>query len=239
MFQKQWDFLKRAAELGKLPHALLFWGQEKIGKKDFTVNFVKSVIGQEIKENIHPDFILLDSKEEIKIGEIRGLIEKLCFKPYSAPFKFAVINRAHLMSRNSQNCFLKFLEEPTDKTHLILVTAFPYLLLPTIISRVQKIRFYSKNNNKEDQDLSSDFIKMRELDLASRFSFAKTLAEKDAIESLDAWTKYLRKEMISSVDTPESKKLSSLIKEIEKTKFFLSTTNINKRLALEILLMKI
>ena len=238
MFEKQRDFLKRAAELDRLPHALLFWGQENIGKKDFTIDFVKSIIGQDIKENIHPDFILLDSKEEIKIGEIRGLIEKLCFKPYSAPFKFAVINKAHLMSKDSQNCFLKFLEEPTDKTHLILVTAYPYLLLSTIISRVQKIRFYSKNKIKEDEELSSDFIKMRESDLALRFNFVKALVEKDITESLDAWTKYLRKEMISSVNSPESKKLSSLIKEIEKTKFLLSTTNVNKRLALEILLMK-
>ncbi len=239
MYEKQWQLLNNATQLGHLPHALLFWGQENIGKKDFTVNFVKSVIGQDVEENVHPDFILLDSKEEIKIGEIRNLIEKLCFKPYSAPFKFAVINRAHLMSRDSQSCFLKFLEEPTAKTHLILVTAFPSLLLPTIISRVQKIRFYSKNNIQEDQELFADFIKIRESDLASRFSLAKSLAEKDIIESLDSWTRYLRKEMIFCVEKPESKKASSLIKEIERTKFLLSTTNVNKRLALEILMMKI
>ena len=239
MYEKQWQLLNNATQLGHLPHALLFWGQENIGKKDFTVNFVKSVIGQDVEENVHPDFILLDSKEEIKIGEIRNLIEKLCFKPYSAPFKFAVINRAHLMSRDSQSCFLKFLEEPTAKTHLILVTAFPSLLLPTIISRVQKIRFYSKNNIQEDQELFADFIKTRESDLASRFSLAKSLAEKDIIESLDSWTRYLRKEMIFCVEKPESKKASSLIKEIERTKFLLSTTNVNKRLALEILMMKI
>ena len=239
MFEKQRDFLKRAVRLDKLPHALLFLGQENIGKKDFAVNFVKSVIGQDIEENIHPDFILLDSKEEIKIAEIRGLIEKLCFKPYAASFKFAVINRAHLMSKDSQNCFLKFLEEPTNKTHLILVTAYPYLLLPTIISRVQKIRFYSRNNIKEDEELFADFIKIRESGLASRFNFAKELANKDVTESLNAWLRYLRKEMISSVSNSESKRLSFLIKEIEKTKFLLSTTNVNKRLALEMLLMKI
>ena len=143
------------------------------------------------------------------------------------------------MSRDSQNCFLKFLEEPTDKTHLILVTAFPCLLLPTVISRVQKVRFYSKNNKEENKELFEDFIKIKESDLALRFNLAKSLAEKDIIESLNAWTKYLRKEMMSSIDSSESKKLSSLIKEIDSTKFLLSTTNINKRLALEILMMKI
>jgi len=239
MFEKQRDFLNKSFELGRLPHALLFFGQENIGKKDFAVSFIKSIIGQDAKENVHPDFILLDSKEEIKIADIRNLIQKLSFKPYSAPCKFALVNNVHLMGKESQNCFLKFLEEPTDKTYLILTTAYPYLLLPTVISRVQKIRFYSKSNIKENEELVSNFIKMEKSDLTSRFNFAKSLAEKDAIESLDAWTKYLRKEMISFVDDQESKKLSFVIKEIEKTKFLLSTTNVSPRLALEILLMKI
>jgi DNA polymerase III delta prime subunit len=238
-YERQLKLLNNANESGHLPHALLFWGRENIGKKDFAVSFVKNIIGQNIQENVHPDFILLDSKEEIKIADIRNLIQKLSFKPYSAPCKFALVNNAHLMGRESQNCFLKFLEEPSDKTHLILITAYPYLLLPTIISRVQKIRFYSKNNIKENEEISSDLIKLKKSDLAERFNFAKNLAEKDFIDLLNEWTKYLRKEMISSIDSPESKKISFVIKEIEKTKFLLSTTNVNVRLALEILLMKI
>lgn len=239
MYEKQHNFLIKSFQMGRLPHALLFFGQEKSGKKDFAVSFAKSIIGKDLEQNVHPDFILIDSEEEIKIAEIRNLIQKLSFKPYSAPCKFALINNAHLMGRDTQNCFLKFLEEPTDKTHLILITSYPYLLLPTIISRVQKIRFYSKNNIEENQDLISDFIKMKESSLSSKFNFAKSLAEKDIKESLDAWTEYLRKEMISSIGNSESKRLSLLIKEIEKTKFLLSTTNVNKRLALELLLMKL
>jgi DNA polymerase III delta prime subunit len=238
-YEKQSKLLINANKSGHLSHALLFWGQDNIGKKDFALSFVKSIIGEDAKENVHPDFILLDSKEEIKIADIRGLIQKLSFKPYSAPCKFALVNNAHLMGRESQNCFLKFLEEPSDKTHLILITAYPYLLLPTIISRVQKIRFYSKNNNKENEEAISDFLKIKKSGLSLKFNFAKALAEKDPIEYLNEWTGYLRKEMISAVDTAESKNLSFAIKEIEKTKFLLSATNVNVRLALEILLMKI
>ena len=45
------------------------------------------------------------------------------------------------MNQEAQNCFLKILEEPKGDTVLILVTEYPEMLLPTIISRLQKIRF--------------------------------------------------------------------------------------------------
>jgi len=232
MYEKQWNFLTRSVELGRLPHALLFYGQKKIGKKDFTIRFAEHLIGS-ISNN--PDFIFLEAeKGEIKISQIKELIHQLSFKPYSCDFKIAVIDNAHLMNKESQNCFLKFLEEPTDKTHLILLTPFPYIFLPTILSRVQKIRFYDK---KDSSDCPS--VNIQGLDMAGKFKLAKELAETDLEETLDRWLDYFRKEMLSSISSPESKKLSSSIKEIEQTKLLLSTTNINARLALEVLLMKI
>ncbi|MBU2634891.1 DNA polymerase III subunit delta', partial [Patescibacteria group bacterium] len=137
--QKQWQFLKKSAELGRLPHALLFYGQEGLGKKALAIEFSKFLI----KKTSPPDFILIEPQgKEIQIAQIRSLIQGLSFKPYLADFKIAVINKAHLMSQESQNCFLKFLEEPTDKTYLILITEYPAMLLPTILSRVQKLRFF-------------------------------------------------------------------------------------------------
>src|SRR4030065_1871078 len=45
------------------------------------------------------------------------------------------------MMRDSFNSFLKVLEEPPAYVHLILTTSQPERLLPTVISRCQKIRF--------------------------------------------------------------------------------------------------
>ena len=39
--QKQWKIIQRMFENKKIPHALLFVGPEKIGKKTFAVEFVK------------------------------------------------------------------------------------------------------------------------------------------------------------------------------------------------------
>ena len=245
--EKQWEFLKKSAELGRLPHALLFYGQKGLGKKALAIKFSKFLI----KEISPPDFILIEPQgKEIQISQIRDLIQKLSFKPYLADFKIAVLNKAHLMSQESQNCFLKFLEEPTDKTYLILITEYPAMLLPTILSRVQKLRFFPEKGfeNEDNKELISDLVKISESDLAFRFKYAKDVQTGDLKETLDTWLRYFRKILISRLiqekktDTFSNysiNKLKDIIRHIQSTKFLISTTNVNSRLALEILLMKI
>ena len=248
IYKKQWNLLNNALKLGRLSHALLFYGQKGLGKKDFALDFAKHLLGGG-KENIHPDFILLDSAEEIKISRIKDLIKKLSFKPYSAPCKIAVINNAHLMNKEAQNCFLKFLEEPGEKTHLILITQYPDLLLPTILSRVQKIRFYPAGSfkPKEDEELISDIIKISQSDLAERFKTAKDLADQNLEKIFDEWLLYFRKIFISKIkgekivefDNYSLREIKEIIKQIQITKFVISSTNTSPRLALEVLFMKI
>lgn len=259
-YQKQWTFLKRAAKLNKLPHALLFCGREKIGKKDLAIEFAKFFINQDITKGTCPDFILVEpptlaasgevlAGEEIQIGQIRTLIRQLYFKPYSAEHKLAIIDKADSMTQEAQNCFLKFLEEPSDKSFLILISAYSNLLLPTILSRVQKIRFFSNQDRRLDNQIISDLIKISNSDLAGRFEYAKNIQKENLKEILDNWLIYLRKLLIFKVSNNQLQnkfslvnfsleKLKEIIKQIQSTQFLLSTTNINPKLALEILLMK-
>jgi len=155
--KKQWEFLTQTADRGKIPHGMLFYGQEKVGKKTLAIEFFKYINCEseekpcnscrscrDIEKGTHPDFVIVqpqEGKKEIQISQIRGLIKKLSLRPYSAGFKMGIIDKAHLMSPEAQNCFLKLLEEPKGKAVLVLVTEYPETLLPTIISRVEKLRF--------------------------------------------------------------------------------------------------
>ncbi|PIS39524.1 MAG: hypothetical protein COT33_01485 [Candidatus Nealsonbacteria bacterium CG08_land_8_20_14_0_20_38_20] len=141
--QKQWGILKKLAETGKLSHAYLFSGPEKLGKKKIALELLSLLFGKELGEAVHPDFVFIGPTEgEIKISQIRGLSWRLSLKNLSAPFKGAIIDNAHLMNFQAQTCLLKTLEEPRGKAILILVTQYPQSLLPTIISRCQTIKFY-------------------------------------------------------------------------------------------------
>jgi len=250
LYRKQRESLKKSVELGKLPHALLFCGQEKIGKKDLAIEFAKFFVNQDITKGTCPDFIFIEPENDnIQISQIRNLIQKLYFKPYSAEHKLAIIDKADLMTQEAQNCFLKFLEEPSDKSFLILITAYPNTLLPTILSRVQKIRFFSNQDRKLDEQIVSDLIEISSSDLAGRFEYAKNISKENLKEILDTWLVYLRKVLIFKVSDNQLKskfglanisieKLKEIIKQIQSTQFLLSTTNANPKLALEILLMK-
>lgn len=140
--QKQWEFLKRLREKGNFSHAYLFSGQEKLGKKKLALEWISLLFGKDLQKNQHPDLTFIEPLEkEIQIGQIRDLIWKLSLKPYSAPLKAAIIDRAHLMNQEAQTSFLKTLEEPRGQAVLILISEHPEYLFPTILSRVQTLKF--------------------------------------------------------------------------------------------------
>ncbi len=285
--QKQWQFLKKSVRLEKFSHAYLFCGQEKLGKKTVAIEFAKLINGAELQAQ-KGDLILIEPEgKEIKIAQIRELIRKLSLKPYLAPFKTAIIDQAHLMTKDSQNSFLKTLEEPKGRTLLILITETPERLLPTIRSRCEIIKFspvkeaeikgYLRNEGlfeEECQELAKlcqgrpgeaiDFIKIpqklenrkeiiQELikisnsGLASRFQYAKDLSRNSNLkEILEIWLSYFRDVLLTAINTQQLTinnysffKLKNILGQIQNTNFLLTTTNINPRLALEILMLEL
>lgn len=281
--QKQWQFLKKSAELEKISHAYLFSGPEKVGKKQVALEWIRFLLGESFKLNQNPDLILVEPiGKEIKISQIRELIWKLSLKPYAASLKVAIIDKAHLMNQESQNCLLKTLEEPKESTFLILITEHQETLLPTILSRCQIIKFYPVSQ-KEIEDylkkekideekiqeilkvcmgrpgMAIDFIssseklnewqkniktldKILNLDLSTKFQYAKELTQEDNLkEILEIWLSYFRNILFEKINQKNSDSLTKLKKIIEKTQetnSLISTTNINQRLALETLMLE-
>ena len=277
--QKQQNFLKKIVSSGKIPHALLFTGPEELGKKTIALQMISSIF----KDNLlnHPDFSFIEPKtNQIQIAQIRELNWKLSLKPIRAPLLGVVIDKAHSMTLEAQNCFLKTLEEPKAKSLLILITEHPNYLLPTIISRCENLKFYpvrneeirifleqgklSKENIKEIIDFSlgrpgkavnflkdSEKLKNRkkkieELEKISnspfslRFKYVKELSKKEDLgETLNIWLSYFRKNLIFAKNSQNLLKIKNILDSIQETIFLISTTNVNSRLALEILVMKL
>lgn len=284
--QKQWHFFEEIAKSGRIPHALLFSGQEKLGKKTIAIEFIKLFFGKNIFS--HPDFTLIEPiNNEIQISQIRDLNWKLSLKPFIAPLKAAIIDRAHLMNQEAQNCFLKTLEEPKGRAVLILITEYPETLFSTILSRCENFKFYPvpgkeikdflKNREISEEKIEEiinisqgkpgmavDFISneeklnnqkqiMKDLnriidsDLAYRFQYAKDLSEGGNIkETLENWLAYFRSALINSVKFPKGEsifpqysflKIKNIVQQILTINFIINTTNVNKRLALETLML--
>lgn len=77
----------------------------------------------------------------IRVEQVRALQERLAYRALEGTRKVALLLEAHQLNAQAQNALLKTLEEPPGEATLILVTASPDRLLPTIRSRCAKIPF--------------------------------------------------------------------------------------------------
>jgi DNA polymerase-3 subunit delta' len=145
------EFLKRSIKNKRLAHAYLFVGPAHLGKRTVALEFIRMLVGKEIDKAVHPDILIVEPevvekdgiKKELEIGikEARKIQHQMSLFPYQTDYKIALIDEAERMTSEASNCLLKTLEEPSGKAILILVTANPQRLLPTIVSRCQLINF--------------------------------------------------------------------------------------------------
>jgi DNA polymerase III subunit delta' len=85
--------------------------------------------------------LVIPYKRNLRVGAIRALEIQANFRPYEARARVFIVDDADKMNDPASNALLKTLEEPPVTTYIILVSARPNLLLPTIRSRCQTIRF--------------------------------------------------------------------------------------------------
>ena len=156
--QQNWAHLRSYIAQQRIPQALLMTGNKGLGKQQLAHQFAFALFcatpkddgtacGQcssclLVKAETHPDFIEVQPEEPgkgIGIDQIRSLIIRLTLKPQFATYRVVVINPADKMSNAAANAFLKCLEEPTERTTLILISEKPAKLPATIISRCQKL----------------------------------------------------------------------------------------------------
>jgi len=155
--QRAKEFLKQVMTREKIPHAYLFTGIPGIGKRSMAMALAMALNCREpvdregcnrcppcrqILSRNFPDFLSISPDgQNIKIGQIRELNRRLSFAPMSGRYRVCVVHRAETMTNEAANSFLKTLEEPPPGNILILDATEPLDLLPTIVSRCQRVSF--------------------------------------------------------------------------------------------------
>lgn len=144
-------------------HCYIFEGPKDMGKYDLSLVFAQSLFcdnfisepcntcGDCIKINSmnHPDLHIINFDEKtIKREDIDNLIDSIYKKPYEAKKKVYIIKNSHDMTPQAANTFLKTLEEPPKDSVIIFLTNNINLLLPTIVSRCQVIKFKDINRSE-------------------------------------------------------------------------------------------
>ncbi len=151
--------LDRLRQAGQLPHALLISGPAGIGKQLLAEEFARLLLCETpvddsqacgqchachlFASGAHPDILHIQPQEEakeIKIAQIRELIEKLALARHYARHRVILIQPADRLNTAAANSLLKTLEEPPENTLIILISATPSRLPATIRSRCQTLK---------------------------------------------------------------------------------------------------
>ncbi|MEN3033725.1 MAG: hypothetical protein ABDH18_01885 [Aquificaceae bacterium] len=94
-----------------------------------------------LQELSHPDFCFaISERSEIRIDQIRKVIDSLGLKPAISKAKVALIYPADEMNVFAQNALLKTLEEPPGDSYIVMVSHSRESLLKTVLSRLFEIR---------------------------------------------------------------------------------------------------
>ncbi|HUT22066.1 MAG TPA: DNA polymerase III subunit delta' [Candidatus Bipolaricaulota bacterium] len=105
---------------------------------------------RQFEKNIHPDVNFLerelnsegdDSKTQISIKQVQGLQDKISKRAFLNSYKIVLVPQADSLNEKASNSLLKTLEEPAQKTVIILIARSKNNLLDTIVSRCQSFSF--------------------------------------------------------------------------------------------------
>ncbi|RKX43104.1 MAG: hypothetical protein DRP64_08715 [Verrucomicrobia bacterium] len=155
LYAEAWEGIRNSHESGRLAHAYIIVGSPRGNALQFAESFLKLLYCESadkpcnectncrrIESHKHIDTLWIEPQSkarQIKADEVRGLVHRMTQTSFEGGWKAGILVSAECMNTTSANILLKTLEEPPPKTVLLLITDSPQALLPTIISRCQKI----------------------------------------------------------------------------------------------------
>ncbi len=156
--ERNWQQLAGYLRQGRVPQALLVSGKKGVGKRQLTDIYAQALICESlgadslpcgychsctlINAGTHPDLMVVEPEEpgkSIGVDSIRQIINRLTLKPQFNSNRVVIIHSADALNNAAANAFLKCLEEPADRTSIILVAEKISKLPATIRSRCQKL----------------------------------------------------------------------------------------------------
>jgi DNA polymerase-3 subunit delta' len=148
--------LTNQLQSGRLSHAYLFVGEPSLGKTSVARALARAMLPEAPLER-HPDYWEDDRRDNLRIDEVRLLPDRqpehhqqslqafLSLKPAVGTHRVALISNVSRMADPIQGILLKTLEEPHPNRLIVLTTpsVSPFVVLPTVVSRCQRVAFHA------------------------------------------------------------------------------------------------
>jgi DNA polymerase III subunit delta' len=157
------QLLEGALARGEISHAYLFHGPLGVGKRTVARRFGAALVAggdagaeKRARRGLHPD--LSEVKPEgvfTTIGQVREVVRLAASRPFEGARRVFIL-QADTLNVQAANALLKTLEEPEGEAVFVLLAASREVVLPTILSRAQAVRF-----NPVPQETVAGFLARR------------------------------------------------------------------------------
>ena len=173
--------IKHSLQTGSLAHAYLLVGAPHIGKMTLALDLARALncegnnapCGEcqpcrRIIEGKHADIRIVslnsardsgDTKARVEIGidDIRELQHNASLPPFEGKYKVFIIDGAEYLSTEAANCLLKTIEEPPPQVIILMLTSEESRLLPTVVSRCQRLELKPMLTNEIEKILTESY----------------------------------------------------------------------------------
>jgi len=156
------NLFRRSLDKGATAHAYLFVGPAHVGKMTLAMNLAQALncesperpcsecaACRKIAAGKHADIQVIEleqaadtesaGKTKISVEQIKEVIHSVNLPPFEGNHKIFIIDNIENCSIEASNRLLKTLEEPVSQVVFILLTTKENKVLPTIISRCQRV----------------------------------------------------------------------------------------------------
>jgi len=215
------DQLRAQVKSDRLAHAYLFVGESGLGKST-TARSLASALLPEAPLTRHPDYWEDDRIKPLSINEIRLLPDKppefhelslqafLNLKPAVGSRRVALVVNVGRLRDQDQGVLLKTLEEPHPHRVIVLTTPSlnPFVVLPTVVSRCQRVFFHPVPAPEIEKLLVAGRVESGRAKLLSELSGGRPgwamrrAGDERVIELHRAWTRRLEEIFGAPADVP-------------------------------------
>jgi DNA polymerase III subunit delta' len=174
----------------RVPSSMIFNGSDPYHQLLFALNFAKALACQNnkmtdacdhcrsclaIDRGLFPDVQVLEPDGQFyRKGQLDELIAASCQRPFQGEKRVFILKDAQRLNESAANSFLKTLEEPPPSNVFILLTANLNLILPTIQSRCQILKFMPLSDHEVKLELERRGMDPEKARLMAFFNYENT-----------------------------------------------------------------
>ncbi len=215
------DQLRSQVQGNRLAHAYLFVGESGLGKST-AARALAAALLPEAPLARHPDYWEDDRIKPLSINEIRLLPDKppefhelslqafLNLKPAVGSRRVALVANVGRLRDQDQSVLLKTLEEPHPHRVIILTTPSlnPFVVLPTVVSRCQRVFFHPVPSREIEKLLVAHGQQPSRATLVAELARGRpgwalrVAGDESVIEMHHTWTRRLEEVFGAPADVP-------------------------------------